>query len=163
MIDEEGGVEAVDLNEVADEFIDETGCGPGVRAVNSLLLAEFVEESPGLLGGEGVSLGQLDSQDLLESLHHGDAAEGRREVYLDNVILIFRPVGVVLNLVRAVDLEDHLRQHIFCQLHQIVVVSISPIEFASSEFRVVSKIDTLISELLTNFEHTVEATDNKHL
>ena len=109
MIDQERGVKAVDLDEVADELVDETGGGAGVRAVDSLLLAEFVEEGAGLLGGEGVPLGQLDSQHLLQSLHHGDAAEGRREVYLDHVILVLRPVRVVLDLVRTVDLEDHLR------------------------------------------------------
>ncbi len=61
------------------------------------------------------------------------------------------------------NLEDHLRKHIFRQLHQIVVVSIGPIELASSEFGVVSKIDALISKLLANFEDTVEPTDNQHL
>ena len=61
VIDQEGRVLAVDLNEVADQFIDQAGGRSGVGTVNTLLLAELVEESSCFLSCEGVSLGKLDS------------------------------------------------------------------------------------------------------
>ena len=44
-----------------------------------------------------------------------------------------------------------------------MIVSVSPIKLARRELWVVSQIDTLIAELLTNFENTVHATDDQHL
>ena len=43
-----------------------------------------------------------------------------------------------------------------------MIVSICPIKLASGEFRVVSSINTLISEVLTNFKDTVKSSHNAH-
>ena len=44
-----------------------------------------------------------------------------------------------------------------------MIVSISPIEFTSSKFRVVSHINTFITELLANLEDAIKTTNNEHL
>jgi len=61
------------------------------------------------------------------------------------------------------DILDHIGDHIFGELHKIVVISISHIEFAGSEFGVVGLIDTFVSELLTDFVDSFETTDDQHL
>lgn len=43
-----------------------------------------------------------------------------------------------------------------------MIVSICPIELASCELRVMSEINTFISELLSNFKHSVNASNDKH-
>ena len=70
---------------------------------------------------------------------------------------------MILNLERSVNLHDHLRNHVLSQLHHIVVISICLIELACSEFRVMSKIDALVSELLSDFEDSVNSSNNKLL
>ena len=57
--------------------------------------------------------------------------------------------------VGARDLLDHLRQHVFGQAHQIVVVGIGHIEFATGVLGVVGLIDGLVPEVLADFEDPI--------
>src|SRR3989338_4060252 len=44
-----------------------------------------------------------------------------------------------------------------------MVISVGHIELAGGELRVVGQIDTLVSEVATDFVNTLETTDHKHL
>lgn len=163
VVDQEGRVLAVNLDEVPNELVNQAWRRAWVCAVDSFLLAEFVEEDASLFSCESVTLGELNTENLFKALHHWDALERRSEVDLNNVSLVLGTVGMVLNFVRTMNLEDHLREHVLGELHQVVVVSIGPVKFAGSELRVVGEVNALITELLANLKHSVDASDNQHL
>lgn len=163
MIDQESGVLAIDLNEVTNKLVDKSGGGAGIGTIDTLFLCNLFEEKTCLLGGKSLTLRKLNSENIFKSLHHWDSLEGRSKVNLDCVELVLWPIGVILNLERSVNLHDHLGNHVLSKLHHIVVISISLIELASSKLRVMSEIDALVSELLSDFEYSVNSSNNKLL
>ncbi len=52
-------------------------------------------------------------------------------------------------------------QHLFSQIHQIIVVCIRHIEFQHGEFRVMTNRDTFVTEVTVDFIHTLETTHNQ--
>lgn len=164
MVDDEAGADALRLKELADKLVNQTGGRTGVRALDVLLDAELVEELARFLSLEVTAPGQLDSESLFESLHHFNSAERWREVDLVHLVwVIFVIPWVILNLVFTVDRHDHFRQEPLSEVHQVVIIGISPIKLAGRELRVVSQINTFIAELLADLEDTVHSTDNQHL
>lgn len=70
---------------------------------------------------------------------------------------------MVFNLVAAANVVDELGEHVFSELHEVVVVSICHVKFENSELRVVSLIDTLVSEDSSDFVDSVKTSDDEHL
>lgn len=69
-------------------------------------------------------LRELNTAFLFETLHHWNSWPWRSEVNLNHVIWVFRTVRVILELIAAVDLKNHFRNHIFCEIHEVMVISI---------------------------------------
>ena len=59
------------------------------------------------------------------------------------------------NFIRASQLKNHFREHIFSKLDEVVVISISHIKFTACIFGVVGLIDRLVSKVLTDFEYSI--------
>ena len=57
---------------------------------------------------------------------------------------------------------DHLGEKLFSKAHQIIIICVGPIEFTSCELRVVSHVNSLITELLTDFENSVHTSNDQH-
>lgn len=157
VVSDVGGVLAVHLDERSDQLVNESGHGSGVGTLHLLLNAQLIIELSAFFSFQLSTLGECDAKSLFESYKHGDALEGRTEVNLNHVVLIFLAIGMVLDLVGAVDLVDHLREHLFSEVHEVVVVSIGPIELTCGELGVVSQVNALISELLANLKHSVHS------
>ena len=105
--------------------------------------------------------GDLNLELLLKTLNHGDLPEGRGEV--DFELLTLRTLRVILDLVRAGDVEDQAREEALSDLHQIVVVGVGHVKLASGELGVVGEVNALIAELATDLVNTVKASNNEHL
>lgn len=67
------------------------------------------------------------------------------------------------SLVATSDVLDETRNQLLRHVHEVVVVSIGPVELAGREFGVVSQVNALVSELATDLIHTFQTTDNEHL
>jgi hypothetical protein len=78
VLGDEGGVEALRLEEAADQLVNEPDGRARVRAVDLVQLALLVEERLSLLGLD--VFGQRHAEALLQALHHGDPSPGRGEV-----------------------------------------------------------------------------------
>mmetsp|Transcript_27788 Transcript_27788/g.24388 ORF Transcript_27788/g.24388 Transcript_27788/m.24388 type:complete len:243 (-) Transcript_27788:1073-1801(-) len=125
MVNDESGVQAVNFNEVADELVNQSSSGDGSRAFNLVLNGLLLEELEGFFGFD--ILGDFLTKLLTESLQHGDSLEGRGEIDDDGVLIV--SFGMELKLVVTSEGLDQTRKEVFGELHQIVVISISHIEF----------------------------------
>jgi len=81
VISDEGGRDALGLNEVANELVEQASVGERRTALDAVLLALHLEELVGLSGAK--VRGELDAELLLEGGNHGDAGEGRSEVNVE--------------------------------------------------------------------------------
>ena len=61
------------------------------------------------------------------------------------------------NLVGSKDGHDHAGDELLCDLHQVVVVRVGHVELAGRELGVVRHVDALVTKLLPNLVHTVDA------
>lgn len=156
---DEGRVDAGLLDELSDQSIQHTGVGQGRGALHVHLLADTLEELVGLLGVELVTGGELLAGGLFQSGDHLHAAPGGLPV---NVVGLAR-LGVVGGLVSTGDLLDQTGDKLLGQIHDIEHIGVGPVEFTGGELRVVSKIDTLVTELTANLVNTLKTTDNEHL
>mmetsp|Transcript_7743 Transcript_7743/g.9319 ORF Transcript_7743/g.9319 Transcript_7743/m.9319 type:complete len:333 (-) Transcript_7743:490-1488(-) len=164
VVNDEARADALRLKVLAHEFVNQARSGTGSAAVNVLLNADLIEELASLLRLEVATTGQLSAESLLEALHHLDAAEGRREVDIVDLVGVSGVIlGVILDDISAMDRLDHLREELLSEAHEVVVVSVGPIEFAGGELRVMGQIDTLVAELLADLEDAVHTTDDEHL
>mmetsp|Transcript_16483 Transcript_16483/g.34816 ORF Transcript_16483/g.34816 Transcript_16483/m.34816 type:complete len:265 (-) Transcript_16483:433-1227(-) len=68
-----------------------------------------------------------------------------------------------LDLVRATDVEHHLREHLLREVHQIVVVRVGPVELAGGELRIVRHVHAFIAEETADLIHPLETAHDKHL
>ncbi len=68
---------------------------------------------------------------------------------------------MVFNFHGAGDSLHHFTQKFFCKRHQVIVVAVSPVEFAGREFRVVSQINTFVSKLFSDFVNAVKTTNDE--
>jgi len=93
---------------------------------------------------------------FLKAFHHFDTSERRGEIDIVYLVRISRIISrVVLNYIGSCNLKNHLRQKLFSKVHEILVISVSPIEFTSSELWIMSHVNTFITELLSDFEYSV--------
>jgi hypothetical protein len=156
VLHDEGGVQALGLEESADEFVDESDGGPGVGAVHLVLLALLVEEHLCFLGLEVCRDGF--SEFLLESFHHGDASPGRSEVDVEDLVGVVVWVGVVLYDIAPSYLLHHRGEHVLSDVDEIVVVRIGHVELACSVLRVVRLVDRFVPEVLPYLKYPLEST-----
>lgn len=105
VLNDEGRVKALRLQESSDEFIDESNGGAWIGAIYFVLLALLVKENLCFFGLE--VLGDGFSEFLLELLHHGNTSPGRSEVDIENLIRVVLWVWVVIDDVAASDLLHH--------------------------------------------------------
>jgi hypothetical protein len=158
---DEGGVDALVLDELADELVEEARRRARLGALDAVLGAEALEDEAGLLGEE--VRGELDVERVLDALHHGDAPEGRGEVDRDGRLGLLRAVGVVGDDVGAADGLDHAGDHVLGHAHEVVVVGVGHVELARGELGVVREVDALVAELAAQLVDAVEAADDELL
>mmetsp|Transcript_15308 Transcript_15308/g.51482 ORF Transcript_15308/g.51482 Transcript_15308/m.51482 type:complete len:342 (-) Transcript_15308:295-1320(-) len=100
---------------------------------------------------------QLEAELLLQAFDHGDAGPGRLEVDLHGLA----PQRLERDLVRAVDLVNHLRDHVLRQVHEVVVVHVGHVELARRELRVVREVHPFVAELPPDFVDAVQPSNHK--
>mmetsp|Transcript_37852 Transcript_37852/g.51406 ORF Transcript_37852/g.51406 Transcript_37852/m.51406 type:complete len:409 (-) Transcript_37852:225-1451(-) len=161
MISNKCGTNALGFNVLTNEFVNKTRGGAGVRAFNIQFLTKIIEELSSFFSGKILTRGKLYLESFLESLHHGNSSPWRGKIDIVILFWIIR-VGMIVNNIRTSEFLDHTGEHVFGHIHQIMIVSVSPIELARGEFRVMSHINTFVSELFTNFENSIHTTNNKH-
>ncbi len=89
-----------------------------------------------------------------DGFNHGHARKRLTEVDFDTFFAIFG----ITNFGGAVDILRQCAQHLFGQIHQIIVVCIRHIEFQHGEFWVMTNRDTFVTEVTVDFIHTLETT-----
>mmetsp|Transcript_3263 Transcript_3263/g.4493 ORF Transcript_3263/g.4493 Transcript_3263/m.4493 type:complete len:335 (-) Transcript_3263:464-1468(-) len=159
MVANEGWVVAVWLNKVSYKLVQQSGGGTGLRAVHLVLVTQLGEVQSGLFRGE--VFWDLDLSILFQSLNHRNSLEWRLKV--DSLWWLFWSINMVLDNVSSSELLDHSRDQLFSHVHEVIVISISHVKFAESEFRIVSHINSLISEDSANFVDSVQTSNNELL
>jgi hypothetical protein len=61
------------------------------------------------------------------------------------------------HLVRAEDGHDHAGNELLRDIDKIVIVGVGHVELAGRELRVVRHVDALVTELLPDLVHTIDA------
>lgn len=164
VVDNEARADALGLEELADQFIDQTSCGARCGAVNVAFNAKFVKELTSFLCLEFASAGQGHTHRLFEAFHHLDAAERRSEIDVVDFVGVGGVIlRVILDDVGSANGLHHLRKQLFRKGHQVIVVGVGPIELAGGELWVVRQVDAFVTELLANLEHAIHAAHNQHL
>lgn len=161
VFDDEGGVLALGLDEVADQLVDEAGGVAGGFADYAVLRALFVEEFTGLLGGD--VLGDGLAKFSLELLHHTDPLPGRREINLEYLIRILNPLWMMLHNIAPRDLLHHLREHILRQIQQIMEIRIRHIELTARILWIMRLINRLIPKVPANLIYPIQPPNDQLL
>jgi len=161
-IGDESWVLATRFEKLTDEFVNKSSGGSWITAFNIVLFTELVEELSGAFKMEISVLWHFDFKSVLEALHHWNSLEWLSEVDLDNLIGL-RSIWMIIDFIFTMNSVNHFGEHIFGHVHKIIIISICHIEFAGGELWVVSHIDTLISEVFTDFENSVHTSDDEHL
>mmetsp|Transcript_13827 Transcript_13827/g.40889 ORF Transcript_13827/g.40889 Transcript_13827/m.40889 type:complete len:270 (+) Transcript_13827:858-1667(+) len=68
-----------------------------------------------------------------------------------------------LDLVPAADVEHHLREELFRELDQVLVIRVGPVELARRELGVVREVHPLVAEEAADLVHPVQPSDDQHL
>ncbi|GKT46492.1 uncharacterized protein ColSpa_06674 [Colletotrichum spaethianum] len=157
--EDEGGVDTLLLDVLADELVDHAGVGEGRRALELHLLEDLLEELVGLGSVQLVGGGELLAGGLLELGNHLEALPGLLPVDLVHLTVL----GVELGLVAAGDVLDEAADQLLSQVHNVVDIGEGLVELAGGELGVVGEVDALVSELTTKLVDAVEATNDKLL
>jgi len=70
---------------------------------------------------------------------------------------------VVFNFHGAGDSLDHFTEKFLCERHQVIVVTVSPVELTGGEFWVVGQVNAFVSKLFSHFIHAVKTTNDELL
>jgi hypothetical protein len=161
VLDDEGRVFALGFDEVADQLVNQTGGITWSLADDVVLGALFVEELTGFFSCD--VFGQRFAEFGLEFFHHTDSSPRWGEINLKDLIRMLNSLRMMLDDVAPINFLDHLREHIFSQVKQVMEVSISHVEFATCVLGVMSLIDGLIPEVPTDFVDSIKPTDDQLL
>ena len=107
---------------------------------------------------QGLARRELDVQLLLQFLDHVKSLPWSSEVERVLLLALTLTLGVEGDLGASGNVLDHSADHALGHLHQVVHVGVSHVELADGELRVVSHVDTLVSEDSTDFVHSVKTT-----
>ncbi len=157
----EGGVDAGVLKVLTNKLVEHTGVGQRRRADQVVVLENLLQELVGLVAVKIVTRGELNIETLLQGSDHIQTLPRSAEINLHGLAL--GAIGVVLNLVTAGDLLDHLREKQLSGLHEVVHISVGLVELTGGELGVVGLINTLVSELTSNLVNSLKTTDNQLL
>src|SRR5579884_110930 len=109
------------------------------------------------LGGKALAVGKavdINAGVLCYGVEQGDARPGRREID-------FR--SLVGDDLRSLDLLSDVGDHLFHQLHHVVVVSIRLVALHHGELRVVAAINALVAEVAPDFVDAINTADDEPL
>mmetsp|Transcript_12080 Transcript_12080/g.36647 ORF Transcript_12080/g.36647 Transcript_12080/m.36647 type:complete len:577 (+) Transcript_12080:163-1893(+) len=159
VIGDEGGVDALGLDYLADEAVQQTIGGVGQLHLDLELLALLEQEEARLLALQ--VLRDLETGALLEATHQTDAVPGRGEVDLDRRTV--RALRVILDLVAPRHLLDQVAEHALSHVHEVVVVGVGHVELAGGELGVVRWVDTFVAELPTDLVDALQSTHHELL
>jgi hypothetical protein len=159
MIDDERRIDAGDLDELSDQLVQQTRRGLRWRAMHVVLSAQIRQEQTSLLRVERLRDGDLER--ILQTLNQIDATPRSLEIDFNRFLIL--SICVVLDLRSTGDLLHHPRDQILGHVHQIVVVRVGHVELDRGELWIVGQIDSLISELLSDFVNAIDSADNQLL
>ena len=97
---------------------------------------------------------KINSCIFLDCIIHGQTFKRFAEVDLDTI------VG---NLRRTADLLCQITEHGLCQFHHSFVICICLIKFHQGELRVMTSVNTFVTEYTANLENSLKTTNNQSL
>lgn len=157
VLGDEGGVDALGLDVVPDQLVDDPRERLGLPDHNLVRLAVLPQF---LQLGLDVRAVQLDARLHTELLEQRDPPVGPREV--DYLLLLLLPLGAPLvrgigDLQTAEELAHQDLQELLRHAHGVLVVRIGHVELAGGELGVVREVDALVPEHPPYLVHPVEA------
>ena len=148
MIDNEGRLDHFLLTELVKEQVDDVTSKMMGFELDVLFLRDGFRLFIGLDGGK------INSRVLLHGIDHAQAFE--RTLHVD--------LGSLIGDLRAsADLVCQVAEHGLGQFHHAVVIGIGLIEFHECEFRIVTRIDTLVPEDAADLVDSFHAADDQAL
>jgi len=154
MLNDEGRVQALWLQEMSNQLINQPNGSSWIWTIDLVLFALLIKE---ILSFFGFKLfWKRNTKALLQLLHHRNSSPWRWKINIDDFLRLVVRIRVILDDEAASDLFHHWGQHILSHLYQIVVISVGHVKLASSVLWVVSLIYRFVSEVFTNLEHSVQ-------
>jgi len=156
---DECGVDALLLDELANESVEHAGVSERGCALDASLLEHALQELVEVVGVHGVTRRELLTASLLKRRNHLDALPGLGPVDLVDLA----GLCVELGLEAAADGLDETLDKVLSALHDIVDVGECLVVLAGSEFGVVGKINALVTEDTAQLVDLVDATNDELL
>lgn len=156
VLQDEGGVDAGLLDELARELVNHASVGERWWALNTHLLAHSLEERIRLVGVELLAGRELLAGGFLEGRNHLDPAPWGLPV--DRVLLAV--LVSELGDVTAGKVLDERGNKLLGDIHEVVHIGVRPVELNRGELGVVCEIDALVAEVLAHLEDLAKLTDN---
>ena len=103
---------------------------------------------------QSVNLIPVNTCIFLYRIYHGNTLERFSKIHLDTI---------VHNFCSSKNFLCYIAIHILCQIHHTMIIRICLIQLHQSEFRIMSGIQTFITEYTTNLIHTLQTAYDQSL
>ncbi|KAL7354378.1 hypothetical protein ACKS0A_10728 [Histoplasma ohiense] len=151
-------VDAGLFDEFSDKLIEHAGVGFWRRAFDIDFLQELLEELVCLHGMQLITGRELLARSFFKGRDHLNSLPWSLPIDLE----FLARLGMECSFIATSDMLYEPRNKFLGHVHDIVDISVCPVELARGEFRVMSEIDALVSELTTQLVNSFQATDNQH-
>ena len=148
MIHDEGRLDQLFLAELLEEKVDDITLLMTLLICNMMLICKFFRCSIIFYSIE------INSGIFLNRIVHGHACKWLAKIDLD---------AIVTDLCTSADFLCKITEHRLCQFHHSLIVCVCLIQFHQREFRVMTGINTLITEYTTDLVYTFKSADDQSL
>mmetsp|Transcript_14905 Transcript_14905/g.26766 ORF Transcript_14905/g.26766 Transcript_14905/m.26766 type:complete len:326 (+) Transcript_14905:526-1503(+) len=163
VVGDESRVDAPRFDVLSNQFVDHPCSGPWSGAFDLTLHKLCIQIVPRLFALQ--RQWNVNSRIFLKAFEHRYPFPWRCEVHHNRLCIGIRSSIFLLcwhcQLVAAGDTFHHPSNHFLGDVHEVIVIRICPVELTRSELRVVSQVNTFISELAPNLVHTVHPSNDE--
>ena len=148
MIHDEYGLDQMLFYELLEEQVQDIALGMTLFVVHTLLVCQLLRSS-----GIG-NLVEVNACIFLDSIYHGQSL--KRLAQVDGLFCI-RDHGSTAYFL------CHIAEHVLSQIHHSVIVGVCLVQLHQCEFRIVSGVQTFVTEYTADLEDTLHAADDQSL
>ena len=148
MVHNEYGLDQMLFYELFEEQVQDIALGMTLFVMYTLLVCQLLRSS-----GVG-DLIEINACIFLDGIYHGQSLERLAEI---NGLFCVRNYGGTAYFL------CHIAEHVLGQIHHSVVVGVCLVQLHQSELRIVSGVQTFVTEYTADLEDTLHAADDQSL